>query len=478
MLIPVILSGGAGTRLWPLSRVLHPKPFLKMPDGNSLLHKTFERACSLPDVTEIITITNKDYYLKSMPEYAKFICAEHLRPKQSFLLEPFGKNTASASALALLKVLETYGEEAILIVLPADHLIVDIQAFQTVCHQAIFSAQSGYLVTIGIKPSHAETGFGYIECGRDLDDQKVFSVKRFVEKPNLEIAKQFFAGQQHLWNSGIFCFQVKTLMKEFQQLAPTILEKAIECWHHVKRGDNNTFQFDPVQFEKLEDISLDYAVLEKSKKIVVVPGAFDWQDIGSWSAYKNLHAADEQGNAVVGDALMIDSHNTYIHSDKLVAAIGLRNLVVIDTKDALLISELNRSQEVKNVVQMLRKQSHETYFQHLTVERPWGSYSILDQGENFKVKRISVHPGASLSLQSHVHRCEHWVIVEGEATIINGEEITILTKNKSVYIPQNNKHRITNSADEELVLIEVQVGDYLGEDDIKRYDDLYGRVTV
>lgn len=479
MLIPTILSGGTGARLWPVSRQAHPKPFMKLPDGQTLLQKTFIRSVDLPHVEEILIVTNRDYFFKTKDEFALLNFLPEV--KANFLLEPVGRNTAPAIMLAAMKIAETYSDEAIMLVLPADHLIEDQKAFSDAVKNAYHLAQNNYLVTFGIAPVTPETGFGYIECGAVCDDVGNRLVARFVEKPSPEVALTYVNSGQHLWNSGIFCFKVKTILEQFKLHAAGIYTSALSCWQKTQEKAHNTIaatELDPTSFAKLTDISIDYAIMEKASNVAVVAGDFDWSDLGSWYSVSKLAAPDSRGNRVVGEAMLLDSANTYIQSeDRLVAAIGVENLIIIDTPDALLVANYDRAQDVKKVVDQLKLAEHESYKLHRTVTRPWGTYTVLEEGKGFKIKRIMVKPGASLSLQMHQHRSEHWVVVSGTARVTNGESSFLVKTNESTYIPAGNQHRLENPMDVELVLIEVQTGDYLGEDDIVRLEDKYGRVT-
>ncbi len=476
-LIPVILSGGSGTRLWPVSRESHPKPFITLPDGQSLLQKTFLRACQFVHAPEMITITNKEYYLKSKAEYQN---APDNAPKQTFILEPFARNTAPAIALAAMKIAAQYGREAVMLILPADHLITPLDAFTTTCLRAVELANQGNLVTFGIKPNAPETGYGYIECGAELNkDVNCHRVNRFIEKPSITAAEKYVANQQYLWNSGMFCFQVGKILDQFAALAPALYAAITQCWQQTCRHINNesVITLDETSFAELENISIDYAIMEKSADIAVITSHFEWRDIGSWEAYHKLFQADHDGNTILGDAILIDSKNNFIHSQgRMVASIGINNLAIIDTPDAMLITQLDRTQDVRQVVQALKLSAHESYATHRTVIRPWGSYTVLEEGPCFKIKRITVSPGAALSLQKHNRRSEHWVVVSGQAKIIVGEKTFLLTTNESTFVPMNTPHRLSNPATEPLIIIEVQTGDYLGEDDIVRMEDTYGRV--
>lgn len=480
-LIPIILSGGTGSRLWPLSRESHPKPFITLPDGQSLLQKTFSRAvnCSpITPISEILTVTNKEYYLKTKAEYEKVSLASH--PNCHFLLEPTARNTAPAILLAALDILERHGEIAMMLVLPADHLIKDQAAFQQACAQAYELAIQNQLVTFGILPTRAETGFGYIELGKQLNE-KCFEAKQFVEKPDKTTAMHYLTSERYLWNAGMFCFSVQTILAAYKQHQPDLFKLAVDIHQKARHSPiyPATTEFTAEQFNALPAISIDYAVMEKATNIAVVRGEFQWCDIGSFEAYQHLFKADDHGNTLSGDTVLIDATNNLIHSeDRLVAAIGIDHLAVIDTPDALLITQRDRCQAVKDVVQVLKQRNHESYMTHRTVIRPWGSYTVLEQSQTFKIKRIVVKPKGTLSLQLHKHRSEHWVVVAGTAKVVNGEREYVLKTNESSFIPMNTPHRLSNPTDEDLVIIEVQTGAYVAEDDIIRLEDTYGRATT
>ncbi|MBP9714562.1 MAG: mannose-1-phosphate guanylyltransferase/mannose-6-phosphate isomerase [Sterolibacterium sp.] len=479
MIIPVILSGGAGTRLWPVSREGHPKPFIRLADGESLLHKTYRRAAQITTHGDIITVTNRDYYFQSKDELAAVRPGEML---PHFILEPFGRNTAPAIAAAALALRETHGETAVMVVMAADHLIHDEVAFAEDARAAAKLAQSGQIVTFGIRPDKPETGFGYIECGAPLPAQgSACSVARFVEKPDAATAAQYLASGHYLWNSGMFCLSVGTLLAELEQHAPEVLRSIRLCIEKspVQHGSAVTLQeLDAASFSNVPDISIDYAVMEHSRRAAVIPATFDWSDIGSWTALQQLVTADNEGNRALGDALFVDCHNTFVQSEsRLVAAVGIDNLILIETPDAVLAVHPDRVQEVKQVTQRLKMAGHDAYRLHRTVSRPWGTYTVLEEGSHFKIKRIVVKPGAALSLQLHHHRSEHWVVVQGMARVVNGEKDLYVNTNESTYIPAGHKHRLENPGLLDLVMIEVQSGEYLGEDDIVRFADQYGRAS-
>ncbi len=471
MLIPLILSGGSGTRLWPVSREAHPKPFIKLADGRSLLQKTIDRLAPLDDVAEVITVTNRDHYFATRDEYA----AGGAPYPQFFVLEPCARNTAPAVAAGALVALARHGLEATLLVLPADHLVEDEEAFAATVRDALQLAMREALVTFGIRPTYPETGFGYIERGEAVAGSGGFHVARFTEKPSAEVAATMVESGRFLWNSGMFCFRAATFLNELGQHAPDILEGAKRCWEATRIKDDHA-DLPQELFAALPDISIDYAVMEKSARVVVVPANYAWSDIGSWRAVSDLVAPDQAGNRAQGECLFVDSKNCYVQSSgRMVAAVGVSGLVIVDTPDALLVTDRDHVQDVKKVAQQLKLANHDTYKLHKTVLRPWGSYTVLEEGPGFKIKRIVVKPGASLSLQMHYHRSEHWVVVSGTAKVLNGEQELLVRTNESTYIPAGHKHRLENPGKLDLVMIEVQSGGYLGEDDIVRLEDRYGR---
>lgn len=468
--VPVILSGGAGTRLWPVSREALPKPFIKLPDGESLLQKTLKRAAALPGVAEVLTVTNRDHFFLTRDEYG----ATDGLPPLDYLLEPCGRNTAPAIAAATLQVAGRFGADAVLLVLPADHLISDQAAFGAAVAQARQLATAGWLVTFGIRPTAPETGFGYIEAGPPIGAAG-HAVARFVEKPSLDKAETYLAAGNFTWNSGIFCFAAGAMLDALRAHAPELLaavEATLAATDFAKPPP--VLAADP--FRQVPDISIDYAVMEKAGKVAVVPASFDWSDIGSWNALAELTAADADGNRVAGEAVLVDAANCYVQGeDRIVAAIGVDNLLIVDTADALLVADRTRAQDVKSVVQQLKLTAHDSVRHHRTVHRPWGSYTVLEEGLRFKIKRIVVKPGASLSLQMHHHRSEHWVVIAGMARVVNGEREIFVRTDESTYIPAGTAHRLANPGKIDCVMIEVQTGDYVGEDDIVRLEDNYGR---
>lgn len=469
-LIPVILCGGVGARLWPVSRESHPKPFIRLFDGQSLLQKTFLRAAALPGVDDIFIATNRELFFKTEDEFRE---VNRTQCETSYILEPFGRNTAAAIAASALQIADKYGAQTLMLVLPADHLIDDKYAFSAAVEAAKVLAQTGQLVTFGIQPEHPETGYGYIEADGH-------HVVRFVEKPSLDHAKQYVASGRFLWNSGMFCFSAGTLIQEMEQHRPDILHATKACIEQSRLAIGIGFtqlELDAQSFHDVPDDSIDYAVIEKSKHVAVVPCRMGWSDIGSWDALGNLAIPNAEGNRMEGDVLLCDVANCYIRSsDRLVGAVGVENLLIIDTPDALLVADKSRAQDVKRIYAQLKEQDHEAHKLHRTVHRPWGTYTVLEEGPRFKIKRIEVRPGASLSLQMHHHRSEHWIVVSGMARVVNGEQELFIRTNESTYIPAGHKHRLENPGVRELVMIEVQSGEYMGEDDIVRFEDVYGRV--
>ncbi|GAA0793482.1 mannose-1-phosphate guanylyltransferase/mannose-6-phosphate isomerase [Cupriavidus gilardii] len=468
-MVPIILCGGAGSRLWPVSRELHPKPFIRLSDGQSLLQKAFLRAAALPGVAEILTVTNRELFFKTEDEF-RAVNEQHCAT--SYILEPLGRNTAAAVAAASLRVAQTHGDDTVMLVLAADHLIADQDAFRDAVQQAEALAREGRIVTFGIHPESPETGYGYIEA----DGNKVL---RFVEKPSLEKAREYLASQRFLWNSGMFCFTAGAMLRELKEHAPDILEATeaslarsrvatAKGWTQVELASES--------FAAVPEDSIDYAVMEKCTRAAVVPCSIGWSDIGSWAALSELSKADDKGNRVEGEALLHDVSDCYLVSrDRLIGAVGVEGLIVIDTPDALLIANRERAQDVKHVFAKLKAQGHEAHRLHRTVHRPWGTYTVLEEGPRFKIKRIEVKPGASLSLQMHHHRSEHWIVVSGMAKVVNGDKEFFVAINESTYIPAGHKHRLENPGVVDLVMIEVQSGEYLGEDDIVRFEDIYGR---
>lgn len=477
MLIPVVLSGGAGTRLWPVSRQSHPKPFMRLADGFSLLQKACARAHALEGVGEIITVTNRELYFKTRDEYREL---SELDVPLSFVLETVGRNTAPAVAFSALVAQARHGADAVLLVLPADHLIHDHAAFQVAVDRAVAVAREGQLVTFGIRPTAPETGFGYIELDSNAPvGDGAFAVHRFVEKPTAERAREYVAGGNYVWNAGMFCCTAGAVLDELDRHAPELLQSVRACYVASRLATESTGVTVELSHEHLlavQDISIDYALMERSTKVAVVPCEIGWSDIGSWGAVSELLSADDAGNRIDGHALVHEASGCYVQSrERVVGLVGVRDLVVVDTPDALLVADRGKVQAVKSIVGQLKNLGHEAYNLHRTVHRPWGTYTVLEDASRYKIKRIEVKPGAALSLQMHYHRSEHWIIVAGMARVVNGDSEMLVNTNESTYIPAGHKHRLENPGKVDLVMIEVQSGDYLGEDDIVRFEDVYGR---
>lgn len=468
-LVPVIMSGGAGSRLWPLSREAHPKPFIELPEGGTLIGKTYARAAALDGVSHILTVTNRDFLFLTVDAYA---LAGAAGQANSFLLEPMGRDTAAAVALASVYADKTIGREAVLLILPADHLITDEAAFARAVNRAVALAGQDHIVTFGVVPERPETGFGYIEAEGE-------TVLRFVEKPDAKTAARYLTSGSHYWNSGMFCFKSGVMLTAMEIHCPGILEGACTAFDQAQQGRNGghaTIEIAREPFEKIPSLSIDYAVMEKADNIACVPVSCGWSDIGSWAAISELLSADEAGNRVTGETMLEGARGCFVHSkDRLVGLVGVSDLLVVDTPDALLVAHKDRAQDVKHLYNRLYAHGHEAAKLHRTAHRPWGTYTVLGEGDRFKIKRIEVKPGQRLSLQAHHHRSEHWVVVSGSAKVVNGDREILLSTNQSTYIPCGHKHRLENPGILPLVLIEVQSGEYLGEDDIVRFDDVYGR---
>lgn len=487
--IPVILCGGAGTRLWPLSRKNFPKPFLKV-GPESLIAQTVRRAAGVAkaELSEnILLVSNESYQFLLQDECLPVLKSEGDNLALHQLLEPQGRNTAPAIALAAQWAQARYPDEnPVLLVLPADHLINPIAEFVAVAQNAVAAARKGWLTCFGIAPSSPETGFGYIQQGAPVDELNgAFAVKRFVEKPKLELAVEYLASGQYVWNGGMFALRTGDLLQALEQNEPTVAAQAKAVWaaateNNTPKAKGSVFTFDSEEFAKLPDISIDYAVMEKASNVAVVAARFQWSDIGSWGALAGQCVSDAEGNTVqqegTGQLISMDSTNTHVRlSDRVVATLGVDNLLIVDTPDALLVADKSRQQDVKKVVEILKAQGSELVNFHPTVHRPWGTYTVLEDSNGYKIKRIEVKPGGKLSLQMHHHRSEHWIVVSGTAEVTNGDNVFLVRKNESTYVPAGNRHRLLNPGVMDLVMIEVQSGDYLEEDDIVRFDDVYGR---
>ena len=469
MLQPVIMAGGSGSRLWPLSRQLNPKQFLRLTSEKvSMLQQTVQRLENI-EISQPLLICNEEH---------RFLAAEQLRQvgykNASIILEPVGRNTAPAIALAALQ-LTAKGDNPLMLVLAADHLISNTAAFHQSIEQALPLAESGKLVTFGIVPTKAETGYGYIEQGESLGNQG-YSVARFVEKPNLETAEEYLASGKFFWNSGMFMFKAQRYLDELKAFQPDILEACTRAMH-TPSHDLDFTRVNAEAFAACPDDSIDYAVMERTADAAMVSLDAGWSDIGSWSALWDVSEKDSHGNSSVGDVMALDTSNSLIRSEnRLIAAVGVSDLVIVETKDALLVAHKDSVQDVKRIVERIKVEGRHEHANHREVYRPWGVYDSIDSGHRYQVKRITVKPGAKLSVQMHHHRAEHWIVVSGTAKVTNGEKTYLVTENQSTYIPIGQVHSLENPGVINLELIEVQSGSYLGEDDIVRFEDRYGRV--
>ncbi|MBI5891215.1 MAG: mannose-1-phosphate guanylyltransferase/mannose-6-phosphate isomerase [Nitrosomonadales bacterium] len=461
----VILAGGSGSRLWPLSRQHLPKQFLVLDGDGSLLQTTIDRLSP--------TIEPKNVLIVTQESHAKGEAYHALRSYRS-LFEPIGRNTAPAIALAAA-YLTAEGADPVMVVLPADHVIKEEKRFRALLDVAIQAAQGGKLVTFGIQPSRPDTGFGYVKAHR-AEDAQVYAVERFTEKPDLATAERFLKEGDYYWNSGMFVWRASVILAEIQRHLPQVY-RVVQAILADSRAGATFQQAVEKHFAAMPSISIDYGVLEKSDRVSLIPCDIGWNDVGSWQAVHEISPKDESGNALQGNVIAVDCKNSLIRAEKrLVTAIGIEDLCVIETADAVLISKSDQTQHVRKVVDALHERGATEHIYHTKVNRPWGSYTVLEEdSEGFKLKRIEVAPGARLSLQSHRQRSEHWVVVSGTATVTNGDEVITVHKNQSTYIPVGTKHRLENLGTEPLHIVEIQVGEYLGEDDIQRYEDNYGR---
>jgi mannose-1-phosphate guanylyltransferase/mannose-6-phosphate isomerase len=466
---PVVLSGGSGTRLWPMSRASLPKQLLALHGKRTMIQDTVLRA-SVPGAVAPILLCSDGH---------RFLVAEQMQQigvtPNAIVLEPVGRNTAPAAAIAALMVAEG-DPQGIILLLPSDHVVTNETAFRAAIARAAAAAKLGYVVTFGIAPVGPETGYGYIERGSPLANvEGASSVRRFAEKPDRATAERYLATGDYVWNSGMFVFRADILLAEMERLEPAIVKAARASLAAATR-DLDFVRLDAVSFEKAKNVSLDYAVMEKTDKAAVVPCDIGWSDVGSWSSLWALEKRDADGNALKGDVVIHDSHDSFVRSEKgLTALVGVRDLVVVVTEDAVLVAQKDRAQDVKEVVDQLKGSGRSEPSEHKVVFRPWGSYQGIDSGDSYQVKHIMVKPGGRLSLQSHTKRAEHWVVVQGTAQVTCDDKVFLLQENQSTYIPVGARHRLENAGTKPLRLIEVQSGTYLGEDDIVRYDDAYGR---
>ncbi len=469
----VIMAGGAGTRFWPLSRETMPKQLLKLGGADTLIRQTVNRILPLVEFEDIFIVTNRSladsigYQLTSKFERSW---------DNNFILEPEAKNTAPALALAALH-LERIDPESVMVALAADHFIKKTEDFLDLLKKAGEAAGHGYLVTLGIKPNRPETGYGYIKVGtkcREAGTGDLCRVEAFVEKPNVETAREYLKNGSYYWNSGIFVWKTKTLLQQIERYQPSLYRGLDD----IRKSIGSDREADVIRevSKKTESISIDYAIMEKTDKAAVMPADIGWSDVGSWTALDDVSEHDASGNIITGNVIDIDSHDSIVYAEKrLVATIGLKDTVVVDTPDATLVCSKEKAQDVKKVVDELRKRKAEEHLTHRTTYRPWGSYTILEDGERYKIKRLVINPGAKLSHQLHHHRSEHWVVVAGTARVTNGEREYDVHPNESTYIPMSTKHRLENRGKIPLQIIEVQNGEYLEEDDIVRFDDDYNR---
>ena len=465
-MIPVIMSGGSGTRLWPLSRKHKPKQFLALFGEQTMFQQTLERVLEIDYMEPPLVICNNDH---------RFMVAEQLQElgvkQPTIVLEPYARNTAPALAIAAMQAI-TADDDPILLVLAADHRIDNVPAFHHAIEEARLQAEAGCLVTFGVVPTCAHTGYGYIEA---VDKDAISPVKAFVEKPDPVTAEHYVASGNYYWNSGMFVFKASTLLKELEKFAPEIVSHCREALDKAQQ-DLDFLRLDADSFATCPSDSIDYAVMEKTDNAVVVPLDAGWNDVGSWSSLWECAEQDHDNNVIKGDVLLDEVHNAYVHSEsRLVAVMGLDDVVVVETADAVMVTSKEKAQDVKNIVSKLKEQGRSEAEIHRLCYRPWGYYDCIDDGERFQVKRISVRPGASLSLQMHHHRAEHWVVVKGTAEVICGDEVKMISENESTFIPLGTKHRLRNPGRVPLEVIEVQSGSYLGEDDIVRFEDNYHR---
>ncbi|RYY74763.1 MAG: mannose-1-phosphate guanylyltransferase/mannose-6-phosphate isomerase [Gammaproteobacteria bacterium] len=470
MIIPVILAGGSGSRLWPLSRQHYPKQLLKLFGDKTMLQQTILRLTGLPELGAPIVVCNVEH---------RFMVAEQLSEigyaNAAIILEPLARNTAPALALAALHAKEM-DSNSTLLVLSADHMINNVEEFQRVVKIAASAAAENNLVTFGVHPTHPETGYGYIKTNKGAKDTaEVYAVQQFVEKPNLETAQSYLDAGCYYWNSGMFVFKTNVFLTELQAHSPDVVSTANQA-RSLAVKDLDFIRVDKESFALAPNISIDYALMEKSNNVVCVPLNAGWSDVGDWKSFSDVSQKDETGNSFIGDSIDVGSTNTLVFSQhKLVATLGVNNLMIINTPDAVLIADKSQAQQVKSIISRIEKQTRTEHLQHREVYRPWGCYDAIDDGDRYQVNRIRVKPGASLSLQVHHHRAEHWIVVKGTALVQKGDEVMLLSENESTYIPVGTKHRLSNPGKIPLEIVEVQSGPYLEDDDVIRYEDSYGR---
>ncbi|MBT8128205.1 MAG: mannose-1-phosphate guanylyltransferase/mannose-6-phosphate isomerase [Gammaproteobacteria bacterium] len=469
MIIPVILSGGSGTRLWPLSRRMHPKQLLPLVNETSMLQDTISRLTGSPDIDHVMVLCNDDY---------RFMVAEQVKETDiatnEIILEPMGRNTAPAIALAAFNAVRE-GDDPVLLVLPADHVIADVETFQSALQLGKQQSEAGRLVTFGIVADTPETGFGYIKALSTGNQETVYEVDQFVEKPDAETAANYIADGHYYWNSGMFMFKASTYLEALKLHSADIYQASQAAFNAAIR-DSDFVRVGKSEFENCPSDSIDYAVMEKVDNAVVIPVDIGWSDVGSWSALHDVGDVDDLGNTLIGDVKSGLTTNSYVRANnRLVVTLGVDNMIVVDTDDALLVANRDNVHDIKTIVEQLSKENRAEVNLHKCVYRPWGHYQGIDAGPHYQVKRITVSPAAAISLQLHHHRSEHWIVVSGTAKVTRGDEEFIISENESTYIPLGEKHRLENIGKIPLRLIEVQTGSYLGEDDIVRFEDIYGR---
>ncbi|MBI5409765.1 MAG: mannose-1-phosphate guanylyltransferase/mannose-6-phosphate isomerase [Nitrospirae bacterium] len=460
---PVLLAGGSGSRLWPISRELYPKQLVNLVGVDSLIQNTIKRLSPVLDAEKIRVVCGEEHFF----EIARHLEEIGVPSKGKIIAEPCGRNTAPAILLAVLNILKTE-KDAVILIFPSDHVIKDLEGFQDKLKTAISLAMMNYIVTFGIKPDYPETGYGYIEGAKPVN-KDAFAIKRFVEKPDEKTARHYVKAGNFFWNSGMFAFKASVLLKEFKTFEPALLKS-------MQKMTSSVASLLHGKYQALPDISIDYAIMEKTKRGVVLPSDFGWSDIGSWKSLYDFLPKGENNNVVEGDVILKNTKNCFIRgNNRLVVTNDIENIVVVETPDTVFISDLEKSKNVKAIVQELKKQGRKECKAHTTVYRPWGTYTVLEEHKNTKIKRIVVYPGAKLSLQMHHHRSEHWIVVQGTAKIVNGDKAVYLEENQSTYVAKTTPHRLENPGKIPLHIIEVQIGGYLEEDDIVRFDDDFGR---